>query len=637
MRPVRFVRFLVPATLAMVAVFAIPSHWLDAQSSDSPAEAEIRSHYTKYELRIPMRDGVKLFTSVYVPKDSSQTYPFLIQRTPYSIGPYGSDHYPKRLGPAPVFQRDGFIFVNQDVRGRYLSEGTFREMTPHKDVKNSPQDVDESTDAYDTIEWLLHHIPNNNGKAGIWGISYAGFFAAAGIIDSHPALRAASPQAPVTDLYMGDDAYHNGAFMLAANFGFYVYYGFKPRLQIAPPPLVEPHFDYGTTDGYDFFLHMGALVNAKRLYPKNTNSYWDDQVIHPTYDDYWKSRNISAHMKNVHCAVLTVGGWFDAEDLVGPRKIFRSISEFSPDVANKFVMGPWVHGGWASTTGDHLGDVAFSGQNSNFFNEEILLPFFRQHLKDAPDPKLPTAYAFETGTNFWRRYDTWPPANTKPRTLYLHADSKLSFAPPADTVQAFDEYVSDPAHPVPFVNFPTNDVPQTYMDADQRFAGKRPDVLVYQSEPLTDDLTVAGPVSPHLWVSTSSTDSDFAVKLIDVYPMNFPNPDPNPREVEMGGYQQLVRGEPFRGKFRISFEKPEAFIPNKPTPLNFSLPDINHTFRRGHRLMIQIQSTWFPLTDRNPQKFINIPDASDADFVKATERIYRSKENPTSIVLPVLD
>ena len=629
----RFRSFAFCAVLLLSALAVIPARWSVAQSSIDAGEAEVRAHYTKYECRIPMRDGIKLFTAVYVPKDSSQAYPFLMVRTPYSVSPYGIDQYPKRLGPAPVFQRDGFIFVSQDVRGRYMSEGTFEEMTPHKDVKKSPKDVDESTDTYDTIEWLVHHIPGNNGKVGIWGISYPGFFAAAGIIDSHPALKAASPQAPVTDLYMGDDAYHNGAFMLAANFGFYTF--FKPRAEIAPP-IHGPRFDYGTSDAYDFFLHLGPLANAKKVYFKDTNRYWDDQVIHTDYDQYWKSRNISAHMKNVHCAVLTVGGWFDAEDLVGPRKIFHAVAEFNPEISNKLVIGPWVHGGWASTEGDQLGDVNFSAKNSDFYNEKILLPFFREHLKDAEDPKLPAAYAFETGTNVWRRYDTWPPKGTQPRTLYTHAGGNLSTEAPAETANAFDEYVSDPNRPVPFVDFPTTDVPKTYMDADQRFAAKRPDVLVYQTEPLEADVTVSGPVSVRLWVSTSGTDSDFVVKLIDVYPIDFQNPDPNPREVEMGGYQQLVRGEPFRGKFRESFEKPEPFLPNQPTAVNFSLPDINHAFRRGHRVMLQIQSTWFPLVDRNPQKFVNIPDAAESDFVKATQHVYRSKQNPTSIVLPVL-
>ncbi len=380
---------------------------------------------------------------------------------------------------------------------------------------------------------------------------------------------------------------------------------------------------------------MGPLSNARKLL-KDKISYWDDQLLHPNYDDFWKARNISAHMKNVHCAVLAVGGWFDAEDLVGPRKIFRSVAESNPGTSSKLVIGPWVHGGWAATDGDHLGDVSFAAKNSDFYNDRILLPFFRQYLKDAEDAKLPTAYMFETGTNVWRKYPSWPPKNTESRALYLHDGGQLSFEPPGDARDGFDEYVSDPNRPVPFVDMPATDVPQVYMDADQRFAAKRPDVLVYQTAPLEEDITVAGPVSPRLWVSTSGTDSDFVVKLIDVYPMNYPNPDPNPKDVEMGGYQQLVRGEPFRGKFRNSFEKPEPFVAGQPTALDFALPDINHTFRRGHRIMVQIQSTWFPLTDRNPQKFVNIPDATEADFQKATERIYHSKQNASALVLPVL-
>lgn len=623
------------ATVAFVIASAVPAARRIAgqEKSTSSTEAEVRAHYTKYEFLVPMRDGVKLFTSVYVPKEASQTYPFLLTRTPYSVAPYGSDHYRKNLGPARVFQRDEFIFVYQDVRGRYMSEGTFEEMTPHKDIKRSARDVDESTDTFDTVEWLLHHVSNNNGNVGLWGISYPGFFAAAGIIDSHPALKAASPQAPVTDLYMGDDAYHNGAFMLAANFGFYVF--FKPRTEVGPPAR-EPRFDYGTTDGYDFYLNLGALSNAKKRYFNGFSKYWDDQVEHTNYDDYWKTRSISAHMRNVHCAVVTVGGWFDAEDLVGPVRLFHSIAQFNSAVSNKLVMGPWVHGGWAGTEGDHLGDVDFAAKNSAFFNENILLPFFREHLKDAADPKLPTAYMFETGKNVWRRYDSWPPKNTESRTLYLRADGRLSFDPPNEPRGAFDEYVSDPRHPVPFIDFPSTGVPQTYMDADQRFATKRPDVLVYQTTPLDEDITVSGAVSPHLWISSSGTDSDFVVKLIDVYPMDAPNPDPNPKEIEMGGYQQLVRGEPFRAKFRNSFEKPEPLVANQPAALNFSLPDINHTFQRGHRIMVQIQSSWFPLVDRNPQKFLRIPDAADGDFQKATERVLRSKENASAIVLNIL-
>ena len=628
--------------VGLVTLLPAPGGGVRAQESDDRSSkeeaklaAEIRARYTKYEFRIPMRDSVKLFTTVYVPKDAatSKTYPFLMERTPYSVAPYGPDNYPKRLGPAPSFVADGFIFVYQDVRGRYQSEGVWLEMTPHKDVKKGPKDVDESTDTYDTIDWLLKNVPSNNGKAGIYGISYPGFYAAAAMPDSHPALKACSPQAPVTDLYMGDDAYHNGAFMLAANFGFYVY--FKPRTGLEYPRNDWGSFNYGTNDGYEFYLKMGAISNAKKNYLKDTNYFWDDQVQHTVYDDYWKSRNISTHMKNVHCAVMVVGGLFDAEDLQGPYTVFHSVAAMSPSTPDHIVEGPWVHGGWAFTKGDHLGPVNFAADNSAYFNDQILLPFFQQYLKDAADPKLPTALVFETGTNVWRRYDSWPPKGTQAKTLYCHAGGRLSFEPPTDDT-GYDEYVSDPDRPVPFVETLSTGVPQTYMDADQRFAAKRPDVRVYETEPLETDITVAGSVSPRLWISSSGTDSDFVVKLIDVYPMDYPDPEPNPKDVHMGGCQQLVRGEPFRAKFRNSFERPEPLEPNKPTAINFDLPSINHTFRRGHRIMVQIQSTWFPLVDRNPQKFVSIPDAKPEDFQKATQRVYRAGDRSTAIVLPVM-
>jgi putative CocE/NonD family hydrolase len=602
---------------------------------DARSAAEIRARYTKYEFRIPMRDGAKLFTAVYLPKDASpaKTYPFLLERTPYSVEPYGADNYPKHLGPAPSFVADEFIFVYQDVRGRFQSDGTFAEMTPHKDHKKDAKDVDESTDTYDTIDWLLKNVPNNNGKAGIYGISYPGFYVAAGMPDTHPALKACSPQAPVTDLYMGDDAYHNGAFMLQANFGFYVI--FKPRTGLEYPPKDWDNFNYGTNDGYEFYLSMGPLSNAKKLYLKDSNFYWDDQVEHPNYDEFWKARDISAHMKNVHCAVMAVGGLFDAEDLQGPYKIFHSVAAMSPNTPDHLVEGPWVHGGWAFTTGDHLGPVNFAGNNSAYFNDQVLLPFFQQYLKDAPDAKLPSALIFETGTNVWRRYDSWPPKNTQAKALYFHARGMLSFEPSRED-SGYDEYVSDPNRPIPFVETQSTSVPQFYMAGDQRFAAKRPDVLVYQTAPLEQDVTVAGTVSPRLSVSSSGTDSDFDVKLIDVYPLDYPNPEPNPKDVHMGGYQQLVRGEPFRAKFRNGFEKPEPLEPNKPAAIHFDLPSINHTFRRGHRIMVQIQSTWFPLVDRNPQKFLNIPDAKPEDFEKATERVYYGGEHGSAIVLPIL-
>ena len=624
-----------------------------AQNKPEIPEFSVKEHYTKYEYRIPMRDGVHLFTSVYVPKDTARAYPFLIERTPYSVGPYGVDQYRNTLGPAPEFDKAGYVFVYQDVRGRYMSEGTFIEMRPHVDNKKTKQDVDDASDLYDTIDWLLHNVPNNNGNAGIWGISYPGFYTSASIIDSHPALKAASPQAPMTDLFKGDDAYHGGAFMLAANFDFYIWFKSHERPQLPPKSFVP--FDYGTQDGYEFYLNVGPIGDLSK-YMEGKSALFDDQLHHDTYDDYWKARNLAPRMKNIHCAVLTVGGWFDAEDLQGPFSTFHAIDKNNTGIFNALVVGPWVHGGWADLDGAHLGRVEFAANTGEYYRSNILFPFFEQYLKGKGDAKLPKAYVFETGTNVWRKYSAWPPANAEVKTLYFHANGRLSFDPPAADSSsvdssAFDEYVSDPAKPVPFVNYVAQDVPQEYMVSDQRFASSRTDVLVYQTPVLEEDVTIAGPVSPRLFVSTTGTDSDFDVKLIDVYPTEYPESkldaprpedsakaknDVGPPQFVMAGYQQLVRGEPFRGKFRHSFEKPEPFTPGKVEEIDTTFPDVNHTFRRGHRIMVQVQSSWFPLTDRNPQTFVNIPDAKPSDFVKATERVYHTKTEASGIRVGVL-
>lgn len=619
---------------------------LFAQNQPDAPEFDVKAHYTKYEYRIPMRDGVQLFTSVYVPKDSSHSYPLLIERTPYSVAPYGVDKYRTQLGPSPDFDKSGYIFVFQDVRGRYMSEGQFIEMRPHIDNKKSNKDVDDSSDLYDTIDWLLKNIPNNNGKAGIWGISYPGFYTSASIIDSHPALKAASPEAPMTNLFMGDDAYHGGAFMLAANFGFYAFFKLQENPQL-PQPSVP--FDFGTKDGYEFYLKVGPIGNLSKLLDGHS-ALFDDQLHHDIYDNYWKIRNLAPHMKDIHCAVLTVGGWFDAEDLQGPFTTFHSIDQNNPNIFNALVVGPWVHGGWGRYDGEHLGRADFAANTGDFYRKNILFPFFEHYLKDAPDPKLSKAYVFETGTNVWRRYSAWPPENAEKRMLYLQPNGGLSFEAPKGESPAFDEYVSDPARPVPFVNYTALSVPQEYMVSDQRFASSRTDVLVYETAPLSEDVTIVGPVSPKLFVSTSGTDSDWDVKVIDVYPQDYPASKPDESQPEersrrtdvpppsftMAGYEQLVRGEPFRGKFRHSFEKPEAFTPGKIEEVDFTMQDVNHTFRRGHRIMVQIQSSWFPLTDRNPQTFVNIPDAKPSDFVKATERVYHSEAQPSGIGVLVM-
>jgi len=619
---------------------ALSVHATAQEKPPAPEEDYVKAHYTKYEYRIPMRDGVHLFTAVYVPKDASQTYPFLIDRTPYSVAPYGEDQYKRTLGPSDEFEKAGYIFVYQDVRGRYLSEGKFVEMRPHIDDKKSPRDVDDSSDMYDTLEFLLKHVPNNNGKAGIWGISYPGFYTSASIIDSHPALKAASPQAPMTNLFMGDDAYHGGAFMLDANFGFYTF--FKPFDEPSLPRHEVP-FDMGTPNAYEFYLNAGPTSNLDTKHLKGSNPLFNDQLYHTTYDDYWKARDLSPHMKNVKCAVLVVGGWFDAEDLSGPYKTFYAINKFNPETTTTLVEGPWVHGGWARSNGDHLGDVQFNSKTAEFFRKNIQFPFFEYYLKGKGSP-LPRAYVFETGTNVWRTYATWPPAQAKPEMLYLHAGGKLSFDPPAET-ESSDEYVSDPAHPVPFVSYTTDTVPQRYMVDDQRFAATRTDVLVYETDPLTEDVTIAGPISPKLKVATTGTDSDFVVKLIDVYPNDYPDPDTNSAAgkrvldappLRMGGYEQLLRGEPMRGKFRNSWAKPEPFTPGKIAEVDFTMPDLNHTFRKGHRIMVQVQSSWFPLVDRNPQTFTDIPHARPEDFKKATETIFHNRDDASGVEVLVL-
>ena len=606
-----------------------------------PAEDYVRAHYTKYEYRIPMRDGKRLFTAVYVPKDGAGgPYPFLMDRTPYSVGPYGEDQYPKNLGPSDEFEKSGYIFVYQDVRGRWMSEGDFVEMRPHIDEKKGPQDVDDASDTYDTIEFLLKHVANNNGKVGIWGISYPGFYTSASIIDSHPALVAASPQAPMTDLFRGDDSYHGGAFMLSANFGFYAPFFHPQENPMHPVPTVP--YDFGTPDSYEFYLRAGNVANLDKQTLNGANWLFNDQVKHDTYDDYWKARDLSQHMKNVRCAVLVVGGWFDAEDLMGPYRTFNAIGKFNKETPTTLVEGPWVHGGWARGDGSRLGDVDFNAKTSAYFRQEIQFPFFEHYLKGKGAAQA-KAIVFETGTNVWRRFDTWPPKAAMAKMLYFHAGGKLSFDPPEES-KSEDAYVSDPNHPVPFVGYTTDTVPQRYMVDDQRFASYRPDVLVYETEPLKEDVTIAGPITPHLKIASSGTDSDFEVKLIDVYPENYPDPDPSvvgkrvmdAPPLHMGGYQQLLRGEPFRAKFRNSMEKPEALTPGKEADIDFEMPDLFHTFRRGHRIMVQVQSSWFPLTDRNPQTFADIPTAQAEDFKKATEEVFHEKEAASGVEVLVM-
>jgi hypothetical protein len=587
-------------------------------------EQYIRLHYTKQEHYLPMRDGVKLFTSIYVPRDATRTYPILIKRTPYSVAPYGQDKFAASLGPSEHFVRAGYIFVNQDVRGRFLSEGEFVQVTPHHVNKAKPSDIDESSDTYDTIEWLLANVHGHNGRIGMYGISYPGFYASAGMVDAHPALKAVSPQAPVADWYF-DDFLHNGAFFLAHA---YRWLGNNATARPRPTTDRSASVAYPTPDGYKLFLEAGSVEQAGRVF-QEVPPFWNEMMLHPNRDAFWQKRAILPHLKNVAPAVMLVTGWFDAEDLYGSFKSYQAIETQNPNVNNVLVVGPWSHGGWASGDGDHLGPIAFGSNTAVFYRQEIEWPFFERHLKDQPGRALSEATVFETGGNTWREFDAWPPRHVESRQLFLQEAGRLDFAAPTRSA-AFDEYISDPAKPVPFTAKITPVMAIEYMVDDQRFASRRPDVLAYQTNALDEDLVIAGPIEVELWASTTGTDSDFVVKLVDVFP-NSPDPDDQP------GFEMMIRSEVFRGRFRNSFEKPEPFVPGQPTRITFELLDVLHRFRIGHRVMIQIQSTWFPLVDRNPQKFVpNIYFAKPDDFQKATQRIYRSAEYPTSVRLGVL-
>jgi putative CocE/NonD family hydrolase len=617
-------RFGLPVILFVVSL----SPCMLGRSALAQGAAYIKEHYTKYEYRITMRDGVRLFTSVYVPKDTSRKYPIMISRTPYSVAPYGVDAYKDKIGPSELFAREGYIVVYQDVRGKMMSEGEFVNMRPYKEKKSSPSDIDESSDTYDTIDWLIKNIPGHNGKVGMWGISYPGFYTAAGMIDAHPALKAASPQAPVTDWFTGDDWHHNGAFLVPHAVNFLNGFG-RPRPEPTTKRASKP-FDYGTPDGYAFFLKLGPLSNVNRIFFKDDVAFWNEIMSHATFDDFWKARNVRQHLKNIKPAVMSVGGWFDAENLFGAVETYRHVERLSPDAKNVLVMGPWSHGGWQGD-GASLGPIPFHSRTGAFFREQIEFPFFQAMLKGVEGKPIPEAWVFETGTNEWRTFDTWPPRLARKKSIYLQPGGSLGFEAPAKGAKTFDEYVSDPARPVPYLDQPGVTMAGDYMVQDQRVASRRPDVLVYEGSELAQDVTLTGQVEVRFFVSTSGTDSDWIVKLIDVYPGEFPAQEPNPKNAMFGGYQQLVRGDVMRGKFRESLSDPKPFVPNEPTELRFAMPDIQHCFRTGHRIMIQVQSTWFPLIDRNPQTFVDIYKAKEADFQKATQRVYFSPELPSRL------
>jgi putative CocE/NonD family hydrolase len=665
MRPNRF--FKLSIVVLLLALSAVASFAQQGQMSQQQRELAdyTKKNYTKREVMIPMRDGVKLFVCIYEPKDTSQKYPIMFDRTPYSVGPYGPDAYKTSLGPDDLFPREGYIFVYGDVRGRYMSEGEYEDVRPYIPNKKGNQ-IDETTDTYDTVDWLIKNVPNNNGRVGVYGISYPGFYTSMAGIDGHPAIKAISPQAPVSDWFHGDDNHHNGALFLSQNFSFFTGFGQRRPTPISDNSYVKP-FNYGTQDGYKFYLEMGGMKNAGDVYEKKLGmriKFWDQMMQHPNYDQFWKERNIFPNLKNIHAAVMTVGGWYDNEDLFGALGTYQSIEKQNPGTYNVLVMGPWFHGGWARSDGDWLGTAYFGMKTGVYYREHYELPFFNYFLKDKGDISLiKEVNVFDTGANQWRDVPNWSPTVSTDTALYLMDNGKLRFGDgvagrrPPGGQKLFDEYTSDPMNPVPYTEKRNGDTiryPRDFMTEDQRFAATRPDVLVYQTDPLTKDLTVAGSIKPELFISSSGTDSDFIVKLIDVFPDDYQFPEtgnklPNgqPERVKPpdastscifspGGYEMLLRGEPFPARFRNSFERPAPLTPNVPTKLSYVMPGIVHTFKKGHRIMVQIQSTWFPLVARSPQKFMaNYKLGTDADFQKATERVYHSAANPSRIVLPV--
>lgn len=607
-------------------------------------EKYFKENYTKKEIYITMRDGVKLFTSFYIPNDKNEKHPFLITRTPYSCAPYGEDKYAAIWsGYKSAYVKENYIFVLQDVRGRYMSEGVFEDVRPFNKNKKG-KEIDEASDTYDAIDWMVKNIENNNGNAGVFGTSYPGFYSTEAALSNHPALKAVSPQAPVTDWFIGDDFHHNGALFAMDGFSFYPTFG---------KPHPKPTMDYGegfktdVKDNYKFYLEQGTPKNLDRLIGDSIK-FWHQMYQHPNYDAWWQARNARNGIYNVKPAMLWVGGLFDAEDCWGAWNAYKATEKQSPQTTSSIVMGPWYHGQW-SREGSFLGNARFLSNTSEYFQNNIEVPFFNYYLKNKGSVSdIAEANIFFTGENKWKKLSQWPPIEVENRAVFIGNNNTLSFTNPYSFFkpedlkkqpQSFSEYTSDPAHPVPYTEDVHNRRTREYMTDDQRFAERRPDVLTFKTAVLDDDLTLAGPVIADIATAISSTDADFVVKIIDVFPDNFEYPAgsvSNGKDYPMWGYEMLVRGEIMRGKYRNSFEKPEAFTPNKITHVKYALPDVAHTFKKGHRLMIQVQSSWFPLADRNPQQFMNIYNADEKDYKKANIKIYHDGINQTKFILPVL-
>ena len=595
---------------------------LAAQETSDPTEA-----FTKVDTMIPMRDGVRLHTSIFVPKADHGPLPFMLQRTPYGI-----DETPRRAlaGYMKALADEGYIFVFQDIRGRFKSEGRFVMQRPPRSPSD-PRAIDESTDAYDTIDWLLKNVPRHNGRAGMLGISYDGWLTAMALLDPHPALRAVSPQASPADMFLGDDFHHNGAFRLS--------YGFEYAV-LTEASDTNAQFNFDRYDTFDWYLALGALSNANARYLHGSLPSWNDFVAHPNYDAFWQRQAIGPYLSRVAVPTLNVGGWWDQEDFYGPLKIYELLERHDSLNRNFLVVGPWNHGGWARGPGNQLGNIRFGVNTGEYFRDSVQAAFFAHYLKDKP-LDLPEALTFEAGANRWVRSDAWPPRTSRARDLYFGPAGQLSFErpplPPERAPSAFDSYVSDPAHPVPYRNrpieptyYPKGSGWYTWLLQDQRFVQSRPDVLSWETEPLGEDVVVRGDIVAHLFAATTGSDADWIVKLIDVYP------DDHPTDPKLGGYQLMVANDVFRGRFRNGFERPEPIVPNAVVEYVVDLHTQDYRFLRGHRIMVQVQSTWFPIIDRNPQTYVpNIFLAKDSDYRKATHRIYRSARYPSRVTLAV--
>ena len=634
---------LLPSLLIAFLVVACNTTQTTLPTVEQPVESEVYSvqdHYNKQQVYIPMRDGVKLYTTIYSPKDAStnKSYPIIMQRTCYSSQPYGENEFKKQVGPNETMMKEGYIVVYQDVRGRWMSEGEYTNMTPIVWPHDNNENVDESTDTYDTVEWLVNNVEFNNGRVGQWGISYPGFYATNAAIDAHPAMKAVSPQAPIGDFFF-DDFHHNGAYTLS--------YWFVNNLfgiqKTEPVDTAWYEFPkYGTPDLYDFYLRNQPISELDKNHPLPDNFFWKEIKEHPNYDEFWQKRGIIQHLKkDIRPAMMIVGGFFDAEDLYGPLETYKTIEANNPNTYNTIVMGPWSHGDWARKRDrQSVSNVYFGDDINETFQRDVESKFFHHFLKYGTGDNntgLPEAYMFDTGKKAWSSFDTWPPKQAQKKTFYFSDEQELTTAKANQTGKT--EFVSDPKKPVPHnMDIKPFFIPRKYMADDQRQQSRRPDVLVFETDVLTEEVTIAGPIWANLFVSTTGSDADWVVKVIDVYPNSTEDTEETQNSINMGGYQLLVRGEVFRGRFRNSFEQPEPFVPNQVTPVNWKLQDAHHTFLPGHKIMIQVHSSWFPYVDMNPQTYVdNIFEAKPSDYKKQTHTLWHNSQYQSGVTLSVVE